>query len=214
MGSCLYMTSRTVFPRARTCTTVEPDPSGSAVQRRAAGTGRFRRGRRPATSHHSAGAGTSGELVDGEAGGPLLGMHRRLQHEAKRLHRHHLPGYHWIAERWRRIRRCCVEPRHRRAGRIGNLLDAFDVYRIGGVRAATGIERALGTGTTGILPSYPPNSARRIMRQLVLLIRYEPQASPPEGDPPAMWVKSGPGTITYLDGDPSAAPGRSPTRPA
>ena len=44
------------------------------------------------------------------------------------------------------------------------------------------------------------------MRQLALLIRYEPQASPPEGDPPTMWIKSGPGTITYLDGDPSAVP--------
>lgn len=42
------------------------------------------------------------------------------------------------------------------------------------------------------------------MRRLVLLIRYEPQAAPPEGDPPTMSVKSGPGTVTCLEGDRSA----------
>ena len=44
------------------------------------------------------------------------------------------------------------------------------------------------------------------MRRLALLIRFEPQATPPEGDPPTMSVKSGPGTVTFLDGDASAVP--------
>jgi hypothetical protein len=39
------------------------------------------------------------------------------------------------------------------------------------------------------------------MRRLILLMSFEPQATPPAGDPPSFDVKSGPGTITLLDGD-------------
>lgn len=38
------------------------------------------------------------------------------------------------------------------------------------------------------------------MRRQTLLLRFEPQATPPAGDPPNFDVKSGPGTITVLDG--------------
>ena len=44
------------------------------------------------------------------------------------------------------------------------------------------------------------------MRRQVLLLRYEPQAAPPAGEPPAFDVKSGPGTVTLLEGDDSAVP--------
>jgi hypothetical protein len=39
------------------------------------------------------------------------------------------------------------------------------------------------------------------MRRLTLLLRFQPQATPPAGDPPALDVTSGPGTVTVLDGD-------------
>lgn len=42
------------------------------------------------------------------------------------------------------------------------------------------------------------------MRRQTLLIRFEPQATAPSGDPPKFDVKSGPGTITLLEGDDSA----------
>lgn len=38
------------------------------------------------------------------------------------------------------------------------------------------------------------------MRRQALHLRFEPQATPPAGDPPSFDVKSGPGTITVLDG--------------
>lgn len=44
------------------------------------------------------------------------------------------------------------------------------------------------------------------MRHQTLLIRFEPQATPPEGEPPSFNVKSGPGTITLLDGDEAGLP--------
>ncbi|MCE0767874.1 hypothetical protein LWC35_33985 [Pseudonocardia kujensis] len=44
------------------------------------------------------------------------------------------------------------------------------------------------------------------MRRLTLLLTFEPQASPPEGEPPAFAVKSGSGRVTVLDGDPGDAP--------
>lgn len=37
------------------------------------------------------------------------------------------------------------------------------------------------------------------MRRQTLLLRFEPQATPPAGDPPSFDVKSGPGTISVLD---------------
>lgn len=37
------------------------------------------------------------------------------------------------------------------------------------------------------------------MPRQVLLLRFEPQASPPSGEPPTFDVKSGPGTVTVLD---------------
>jgi hypothetical protein len=43
------------------------------------------------------------------------------------------------------------------------------------------------------------------MRRRVLLLRFEPQATAPSGDPPAFDVKSGPGTVTVLEGDHSEA---------
>ena len=44
------------------------------------------------------------------------------------------------------------------------------------------------------------------MRRQTLLMRFAPQATPPEGNPPSFNVKSGPGTITLLDGDESGVP--------
>lgn len=44
------------------------------------------------------------------------------------------------------------------------------------------------------------------MRRQTLLLRFEPQATPPEGEPPSFDVKSGPGTVTLLEGDDSGVP--------
>jgi hypothetical protein len=44
------------------------------------------------------------------------------------------------------------------------------------------------------------------MRRLTLLLRFELQATPPAGDPPSFDVKSGAGTVTLLEGDPSGVP--------
>jgi hypothetical protein len=44
------------------------------------------------------------------------------------------------------------------------------------------------------------------MRRQTLLLRFEPQATPPAGDPPSFDVKSGPGTISVLDGAGSWVP--------
>lgn len=44
------------------------------------------------------------------------------------------------------------------------------------------------------------------MRRQTLLLRFEPQATPPEGDPPSFDVTSGPGTVTLLEGDDSGVP--------
>jgi hypothetical protein len=43
------------------------------------------------------------------------------------------------------------------------------------------------------------------MRQTILLT-FQPQATPPQGDPPTFDVKSGPGTVTLLEGADSAVP--------
>jgi hypothetical protein len=43
------------------------------------------------------------------------------------------------------------------------------------------------------------------MRRQTLLLRFEPQAPAPSGEPPSFDVKSGPGTVTLLEGDDSAA---------
>jgi hypothetical protein len=44
------------------------------------------------------------------------------------------------------------------------------------------------------------------MRRQTLLLRFDPQATPPEGDPPSFDVKSGPGAVTLLEGDDSGVP--------
>jgi hypothetical protein len=44
------------------------------------------------------------------------------------------------------------------------------------------------------------------MRRQVLLVSFQPQATSPEGNPPAFDVKSGPGTVTLLDGDDQGVP--------
>jgi hypothetical protein len=44
------------------------------------------------------------------------------------------------------------------------------------------------------------------MRRQTILLRFEPQATPPEGDPPSFDVKSGPGTVTLLEGDEAGVP--------
>jgi hypothetical protein len=44
------------------------------------------------------------------------------------------------------------------------------------------------------------------VRRQVLLLSFEPEPTPPTGDPPAFDVKSGPGTVTLLDGDERAVP--------
>jgi hypothetical protein len=43
------------------------------------------------------------------------------------------------------------------------------------------------------------------MRQ-TLLLTFQPQATPPQGDPPSFDVKSGPGTVTLLEGDEARVP--------
>ena len=44
------------------------------------------------------------------------------------------------------------------------------------------------------------------MRRQTLLLRFEPQATPPAGEPPSSDVKSGPGTVTLLEGDDTGVP--------
>jgi hypothetical protein len=44
------------------------------------------------------------------------------------------------------------------------------------------------------------------MRRQTLLLRFELQATPPAGVPPSFDIKSGVGTVTLLDGDPSGVP--------
>ena len=44
------------------------------------------------------------------------------------------------------------------------------------------------------------------MRRQTILLRFEPQATPPQGDPPSFDVKSGPGTVTLLDGEDAGVP--------
>lgn len=44
------------------------------------------------------------------------------------------------------------------------------------------------------------------MRRQTLLLRFEPQATPPAGDPPSFDVKSGPGTVSLLEGEDSGVP--------
>lgn len=44
------------------------------------------------------------------------------------------------------------------------------------------------------------------MRRQTLLLRFEPQATPPAGDPPSFTVRSGPGTVSLLEGDDSWVP--------
>ena len=44
------------------------------------------------------------------------------------------------------------------------------------------------------------------MPRQTLLLSFQPQATPPEGDPPAFDVKSGPGTVTHLGGDDQGVP--------
>ena len=44
------------------------------------------------------------------------------------------------------------------------------------------------------------------MRRQTLLIRFEPQATPPAGDPPSFDVTSGTGTVTLLEGDDTGVP--------
>ena len=44
------------------------------------------------------------------------------------------------------------------------------------------------------------------MRRQVLLMRFELQATAPAGDPPTFDVKSGPGTVTLLEGDDAGVP--------
>jgi hypothetical protein len=44
------------------------------------------------------------------------------------------------------------------------------------------------------------------MRRQVLLLRFEPEATPVDGDMPGFDVTSGPGTITLVDGDGSTVP--------
>jgi hypothetical protein len=44
------------------------------------------------------------------------------------------------------------------------------------------------------------------MRRQVLLLRFEPQSTPPAGDPPSFDIKSGPGTVTLVEGDNAEVP--------
>lgn len=47
------------------------------------------------------------------------------------------------------------------------------------------------------------------MRRQTLLLRFEPQATEPAGHPPQFDVKSGPGTITLLEGDDTWVPAKA-----
>jgi hypothetical protein len=61
---------------------------------------------------------------------------------------------------------------------------------------------------------HPCDAAPRIVtddeevdvRRQILLVSFQPQATPPSGDPPAFDVKSGPGTVTLLSGDDQGVP--------
>jgi hypothetical protein len=44
------------------------------------------------------------------------------------------------------------------------------------------------------------------MRRQILLLRFDTQATPPAGDPPSVNVRSGPGSISLLEGDDSWVP--------
>jgi hypothetical protein len=44
------------------------------------------------------------------------------------------------------------------------------------------------------------------MRRQTLLLRFEPHATPPAGEPPSFDVTSGPGTVTLLEGDDTGVP--------
>ena len=44
------------------------------------------------------------------------------------------------------------------------------------------------------------------MRRQTLLMRFDNTATPSAGDPPSFDIKSGPGTVTLLEGDPSGVP--------
>jgi hypothetical protein len=44
------------------------------------------------------------------------------------------------------------------------------------------------------------------MRRQVLLLRFEPRSTAPAGDPPSFDIKSGPGTVTLLEGDDTEVP--------
>lgn len=44
------------------------------------------------------------------------------------------------------------------------------------------------------------------MRRQTLLLRFTPQSTAPAGDPPSFDIKSGPGTVTLLEGDTAGVP--------
>lgn len=44
------------------------------------------------------------------------------------------------------------------------------------------------------------------MRRQTFHLRFEPRATEPEGQPPTFAVKSGPGVVRVVDGDPDGAP--------
>jgi hypothetical protein len=44
------------------------------------------------------------------------------------------------------------------------------------------------------------------MRRQILLVRFELQATPPAGDPPGFDIRSGPGTVTLVEGNVSGVP--------
>jgi hypothetical protein len=54
--------------------------------------------------------------------------------------------------------------------------------------------------------SHRPRHEENTMRRQTWQLRFEPQAAPPAGEPPTFEVKSGPGTVTLLEGDNTGVP--------
>ena len=79
-------------------------------------------------------------------------------------------------------------------------------------RARTAGRRRVGRGTSVGGAGHSPRTAggpereATNTRRQTLLLRFEPQATPPAGDPPSFDVKSGPGTVTLLEGDDAGVP--------
>jgi hypothetical protein len=64
-----------------------------------------------------------------------------------------------------------------------------------------------GDGPVPASPHRSPSPDEELdVRRQILLVSFAPEATPPTGEPPALDVKSGPGTVTLLAGDDQGVP--------